>query len=310
MPGFGSTDGGPTGTGDNLYGRANRKAYQDSRGVTNWYTDYGNQGGSENAVDSRGRANVDTRTSPGEKNAVLIDDVSYGGSRAAAAEERAEARKSEDYWASRKATPMDMSQANALRAQELGAREEQVRGQRATWDAARGYGPSAAMATNTAGVEEAVRMGAAGGGMSMYANAAGSRLGALGAGRAAETGAALDGHGSGAGAMRGGDVSMAGADTDQQRAMANDFYRQRGLNDGMELYYGKRGAMIDSSIRDAELKARATSRERDLQMWERQADFARKRAQEDAAVLSAAGTVASIASKSDGNMKYGITRMR
>ena len=310
MPGFGSTEGGPRGTGDQLYGRAGRNAYTNSKGETSFYYDAGSDTSGSNTVDSRGRTNIDARTDPLAKNEVLIDDVSYGGSRAAAAEERAGARKSEDYWASRKATPMDMSQANALRAQELGAREEQVRGQRATWDAARGYGPSAAMATNTAGVEEAVRMGAAGGGMSMYANAAGSRLGALGAGRAAETGAALDGHGSGAGAMRGGDVSMAGADTDQQRAMSSDFYRQRGLNDGMELYYGKRGAMIDSSIRDAELKARATSRERDLQMWERQADFARKRAQEDAAVMEMTATAASMAAKSDGNMKYGITRMR
>lgn len=226
----------------------------------------------------------------------VADKASYGGSRQAAEDEAKRLDNSRNYWDSNQwGTKLDQSGAQAARGLEQQSRGEQLYGVRATNDLANGSGPSAARAQFGAGLEASIAASAGGAGQAQFRGGAGQVLGGYAQGRGGELAAARQAHLSGAGEMRSGDLSMARADTAQQQAAGDIFYRQRGIKDQMAEYYGNQAMGARLSQMQAENFTDAAKRRGHMQNERFHADAKRARDEEAANAMQTAGQVAATA---------------
>lgn len=186
----------------------------------------------------------------------LLDEFSYGGSRAAARREADRSGFKAQEWDYKGGafSDYDFSRADRARAMGQQARGEQQYGQDASLRVARGEGPSYAGARFTGDLEAAALAQAGGmaqgtsfagrptGGGALAAQRSGAQNmttagGQYGAGVASETAAGRSAFQSGAGSMREADIGQMGMDAARQQALNDDFYRRRAIADRMAAMY-------------------------------------------------------------------------
>lgn len=254
-----------------------------------------------------------------QKDAGMYGRRSYGGSRAATAEEYARADDHAKQWDERYTRQMgpsiDYTQANQDRARGRQARSEQLYGQQLAAEQARGGGPSAATAQNAVDLDamalQQAQQGAQGGmrGAQMQGTQAMGQAGAqYGRARAGETAAGRGAFIGGAGELRRDDLGQAGMDLGRQNALAEMAARQRALADQQNAFYEKLGF----GARTANMDAEHAGNELALQEYAQMGGAAAAAEDATAAAIARAGqaTAAAAGAASDRRLKKDVSKLK